>query len=318
MVGAPINQPKIIAFEGEFALCAGHAQELKTQALALKVGKRLRVMFSENNAGIDDSLMGGVIDSKYTGYDFVQQWTSYGWNVMTMANGHDYDQIVGALKAMDDVDPNDRRPIIVIGKTIKGYWPTASNGKIAGSTDQVRRLSEPPVRDEDELGLLRGAGEDVRGEVRRRVPGHPRRRSDQHKGPPRPVQDEHGRRDVGARQERPRRLARRAHRRNGEQVKDDLKLSIDVKSDPFLDERLRVANLPGDTQTVKVKNPASGSEKGNQDRALQESGRSGRGAARDFRSDQVVQLRDRRTRRDDRGGPVRVGEHGAREPVRPL
>ena len=55
----------------------GHAQELKTQALALKVGKRLRVMFSENNAGIDDSLIGGVIDSKYTGYDFVQQWTSW-------------------------------------------------------------------------------------------------------------------------------------------------------------------------------------------------------------------------------------------------
>ena len=66
MVGAPINSPKVIAFEGEFALCAGHAQELKTQALALKVGKRLRVMFSENNAGIDDSLIGGVIDSKFT------------------------------------------------------------------------------------------------------------------------------------------------------------------------------------------------------------------------------------------------------------
>ena len=74
----------MIAFEGEFALCAGHAQELKTQALALKVGKRLRVMFSENNAGIDDSLIGGVIDSKFTGYDFVEQWRSYGWNVMTM------------------------------------------------------------------------------------------------------------------------------------------------------------------------------------------------------------------------------------------
>ena len=64
MVGAPVGQPKVIAFEGEFALCAGHAQELKTQALALKVGKRLRVMFSENNAGIDDSLIGGVIDSE--------------------------------------------------------------------------------------------------------------------------------------------------------------------------------------------------------------------------------------------------------------
>ena len=137
MVGAPMSGPKVIAFEGEFALCAGHAQELKTQAMALKVGKRLRLMFSENNAGIDDSLLGGVVDSKFTGYDFVGQWKSYGWNVMTMANGHDYDQIVAALKAMDDVDPDDRRPIIVIGKTIKGYWPTASNGKIAGSTDQV-------------------------------------------------------------------------------------------------------------------------------------------------------------------------------------
>ncbi len=46
----------------------GHAQELKTQALAMQVGKRLRVMFSDNNAGIDDSLLGGVIASKYEHY----------------------------------------------------------------------------------------------------------------------------------------------------------------------------------------------------------------------------------------------------------
>jgi transketolase len=120
MVGAPVGQPKVIAFEGEFALCAGHAQEVKTQALALKVGKRLRIMFSENNAGIDDSLIGGVIDSKYTGYDLIEQWKSYGWNVSTMSNGHDYDQIVSALKAMEDSDPGDRRPMMVIGKTISG------------------------------------------------------------------------------------------------------------------------------------------------------------------------------------------------------
>ena len=69
VVGAPVGSPKIIAFEGEFAMCAGHAQELKTQALALKVGKRLRIMFSDNNAGIDDALIGGVIDRKFDGYD---------------------------------------------------------------------------------------------------------------------------------------------------------------------------------------------------------------------------------------------------------
>ncbi len=44
----------------------GHAQELKTQALALQVGKRLRIMLSDNNAGIDDVLLGGVIAGKFT------------------------------------------------------------------------------------------------------------------------------------------------------------------------------------------------------------------------------------------------------------
>src|SRR4030095_7004053 len=47
----------------------------------------------------------------------------------------------------------------------------------------------------------------------------------------------------------------------GDHVKDDLKLRIDNKPDPFLDDRLKVANLPTDPQTLKVKNPVSGAEK---------------------------------------------------------
>ena len=62
-----LNSPKIFALEGEFALTEGHAQEFKTQALALQVGKRLRVLLSDNNAGIDDSLQGGVIDAALRG-----------------------------------------------------------------------------------------------------------------------------------------------------------------------------------------------------------------------------------------------------------
>ena len=54
-------QLKVIAFEGEFALTSGHSQELKTAALAQQVGKRLRILMSMNNAGIDDSLIGGAI-----------------------------------------------------------------------------------------------------------------------------------------------------------------------------------------------------------------------------------------------------------------
>ena len=41
------------------------------------------------------------------------------------------------MKAMEDWDPADRRPMILIGKTTKGYWPSATNGKIAGQTQQL-------------------------------------------------------------------------------------------------------------------------------------------------------------------------------------
>jgi transketolase len=88
-VGAPENQgPKVVAFEGEFAFTEGHAQELKTIALAQQVGKRLRLFFSYNNAGIDDALIGGVIPEKYgEQYDIANQFQSYGWNVFTLADG---------------------------------------------------------------------------------------------------------------------------------------------------------------------------------------------------------------------------------------
>src|SRR6185369_11045959 len=131
-IGAPAGSPKIIAFEGEFALCAGHAQELKTQALALQVGKRLRIFFSDNNAGIDDALIGGVVHDKYTSYNLREQWTSYGWNVLDVADGHDYGQILDVLQTMENWDADDRRPMIVIGKTTKGYWPAPVKEQIVG------------------------------------------------------------------------------------------------------------------------------------------------------------------------------------------
>src|SRR5262249_17516519 len=47
----------------------------------------------------------------------------------------------------------------------------------------------------------------------------------------------------------------------GDALTDDFPLRIDVKHDPFLDERLRVANLPEEPQTLTVRNPVSGAEK---------------------------------------------------------
>ena len=115
----------------------GHAQELKTAAVAQQVGKRLRIFLSNNNAGIDDSLIGGVVKSEFKGYDIAQQWSSYGWNVLDIQNGNDFGDIFAGLKLMEDWPEDDRRPMVLIGDTVKGWWPGAENGELAGIGDQI-------------------------------------------------------------------------------------------------------------------------------------------------------------------------------------
>ena len=260
-MGAPMTTPKVVAFEGEFALCSGQAQELKTQALAMKVGKRLRVMFSSNNAGIDDALIGGVIDSTFDGYRLADQWTSYGWNVLPLADGHDYDQLARVLKTMEDWDPTDRRPMIVVGNTVKGYWPSASHGKISGSCDQIVGYPSHPYSHKMNSSYFVSLAETFEERygvtfegIRQGAVTDNRERLIQFKtnmDVAMSVLDKNGLGDW---------LADRLVD-IGDTLKDDIKLSIDVTRDPFLDDRLRVANLPVEPQTLTVRNPASGAEK---------------------------------------------------------
>ncbi|MGA2564379.1 MAG: hypothetical protein ABSF96_12520 [Steroidobacteraceae bacterium] len=261
IIGASIEAPKVIAFEGEFAMTEGHAQELKTQALAMQVGKRLRVMFSDNNAGIDDSLLGGVIAAKYDGYKLAEQWTSYGWNVLTVQDGNDYDQVVAALKKMDDWDPKDRRPMVMLGKTVKGYWPKVESGMVGKTCQQVvGYLSHPygmKMNSEYFVALAetfeKQYGVEFAG-IRKGAVTDTRERLIQFKTNidiAMSVLDRNGLGDW---------LAERLVT-IGDTVKDEFKLRIDAKHDPFLDDRLRVANLPVDAQKVTVKNKISGAEK---------------------------------------------------------
>jgi transketolase len=259
-IGAP-SSPKVIAFEGEFAMTEGHAQELKTQALALQVGKRLRILFSSNNSGIDDSLQGGVIAEKYDGYRIIEQWTSYGWNVFTMDDGNDYGQIVSVLKAMEEWDPTDRRPMIAIGKTIKGYWPAAIHGEIPNYGHQVVGYPSHPyslkMNSEYFVALAetfeRQYGVEFSG-IRKGPVTDPKERLIQFKtniDVVMSVLDRNGLGDWLADQ-----LVE-----IGDTVKDDTPLRIDVRHDPFLDERLRVANLPSEPQKVSITNEISGKQK---------------------------------------------------------
>jgi transketolase len=260
ILGAPMGSPKVVALEGEFAMCAGHAQELKTQAIALQVGKRLRIFFSDNNAGIDDALIGGVVHRKFEAYRLIDQWTSYGWNVFPLADGHDYEQILGVLKTMEDWDPADRRPMIVFGKTTKGYWPGAVNGKLPG-VDQIVGYPSHPYgfkMNSEYFVALAKTFEDHYGVqfsgIRDGAVSDPRERLIQFKtniDVAMSVLDRNGLGDW---------LADRLLE-IGDSVKDDFPLRVQVKSDPFLDERLQVKNLPEELQTVTVKNPVSGAEK---------------------------------------------------------
>ena len=116
-VGASPNL-KVIAFEGEFAFTEGHAQELKTIALAQQVGKRLRLFVSFNNAGIDDSLIGGVVPDNQ-GYHIGQQFESYGWKVYYLEDGSNYRDLLETFKQLDEHPFEDKRPLVIIGKTVK-------------------------------------------------------------------------------------------------------------------------------------------------------------------------------------------------------
>ena len=261
IVGAPMGTPKIIALEGEFAMSEGHAQELKTQAIALQVGKRLRIFLSDNNAGIDDALIGGVVHRKFTGYRLVDQWTSYGWNVFTLPDGHDYDQIVDVLRTMEEWDPADRRPMIVIGTTTKGYWPGAVNGKIPGAGDQVIGYPSHPyamkMNSEYFVALARTFEERYGVEfsgIRQGPVTDTRERLLQFKNNIDVVMSVLDRDGLGDW------LADRLVDIAGT-VRDALPLRIDAKQDPFLDERLRVANLPEEPQALTVKNAVTGAEK---------------------------------------------------------
>ena len=250
---------KIIAIEGEFALTSGHSQEFKTQAVAQRVGKRLRVLMSYNNAGIDDELVGSVV--KEETYRIEDQWSSYGWNVLKVDDATNYDQVVGALKTMEDWDQDDRRPMMVVGKTVKGFWPGAKDGMLPGGVTQVvdhaSHAYGMPMNGEYFQALAESFeskyGVTFEG-IRAGAVSDDRERLIQLKTNidiAMSVLEKNGLGDW---------LAERLVE-IGDQVNDSLPLRVDPNSDPFLDDRLLVANLPTEATTVTAENPVTGEKK---------------------------------------------------------
>ncbi|MDR2215262.1 MAG: hypothetical protein LBE59_05400 [Nevskiaceae bacterium] len=260
MAGA-VQSPRIFALEGEFAMTEGHAQELKTQALAMQVGKRMRIFLSDNNAGIDDVLLGGVIPARYADqYNLVEQWTSYGWNVITCDDGGDYGKVLALLQTMENIDPDDRRPVITIARTVKGYWPTAVGGKL-GAVDQIVSYKSHPYgqkMNSDYFIALASSFEAKYGVtfagIRDGAPKSEKERLIQFKTNIDVVMSLLDRNGLGDW------IAERLVTL-GNSVRDDRDVHFAQLPDPFLDERLRVANLPVEPQKLAIANRASGATK---------------------------------------------------------
>ncbi len=261
IVGAP-DSLKIMAIEGEFAMTSGHSQEMKTAAVAQQVGKRLRILLSYNNAGIDDELVGSVIRPVYDAYRIEDQWAAYGWNVMTLDDGNDYDQVVAVFKTMEEWDHEDDRPMIVVGKTVKGWWPAAVDGQIPGYGEQVVSYHSHPynlaMNGDYFVGLAetfeRRFGIEFEG-IRDGAVSDDRDRLIQFKkniDVAMSVLEKNGLGDW---------IADRLVEL-GESVDDSLPLRIDRATDPFKDPRLAVKNLPVEPQNLTVTNPSTGEEKG--------------------------------------------------------
>ncbi|MFN2251345.1 MAG: hypothetical protein ACK2UL_05445, partial [Anaerolineae bacterium] len=258
-VGAP-DSLKVLALEGEFALTEGHAQELKTAALAQRVGRRLRVLMSMNNAGIDDDLIGGVINEVYTGYDIGNQWASYGWNVLRIDDGNDFAQVFAALQAMEQWPAEDRRPMIAIGNTLKGWWPGAVDHHLEGYDGEllVGYPSHPyalKMNCDYFVALAesyeRHFGVEFAG-IRDGVPGSEAERLIEFKTNI----------DVALSvlDDQPDLRAWIADRlvAIGDSVDRSMHVNIPTDSDPFLDERLLPENLPAEPVEVALTNKSTG------------------------------------------------------------
>ena len=156
---------------------------------------------------------------------------------------------------MEDWDPTDRRPMIVFGKTTKGYWPAAVDGTIPGSGNQIVGFPSHPFgfkMNSDYIVSLARTFEERYG-VKFEGIGNgavtdPRERLLQFKtniDVAMSVLDQNGLGEW---------LSDRLVEL-GDAVKDEFPLRIDVTRDPFLDDRLRVANLPTEASDADGEEP---------------------------------------------------------------
>ena len=235
-----------------------------------------------------------------------------------MDDGNDYAQIVSVLKTMEDWDPSDRRPMIVVARTTKGYWPRAVDGKIPGHGPQLVSYQSHPygmkMNSDYFVALARTFEEHYGVEfegIRKGPVTDPRERLIQFKTNIDVVMSLLDRNGLGDW------LAERLVS-IGDTVKDDTPLHFDVKTrsvprrTPARGESSRRA-ADGDRDESLFRRGKAGRRQ-----SLPQARRSGRRAPRDFGNHQVDELRHGQPLLHAGGRSFGIDQRGARQPVGPL
>jgi hypothetical protein len=181
--------------------------------------------------------------------------------VFTLDDANDIDQVVGVLKAMEDWDETDRRPMIVVGNTTKGWWPGSVDGSIPGYGDQITSYKSHPytfAMNSEYFVALAKTFEERYGVKFVGIEDGPisdeRERILQYKQNIDVVMSVLEQNELG-------KWVSDRLVQIGDTVVEDKNIRLDTTRDPFLDERLDPKNAPQEPVTVSIENPITGETK---------------------------------------------------------
>ena len=135
LLAAEFNHPEhslvdhhTYAFVGDGCLMEGISHEVCSLAGTLRLGK-LIVLYDDNGISIDGKVENWFAD------DTAKRFEAYGWNVVSVADGHDVSAVDLAIKQARLSGPQQARPTLIICRTVigKGAPTVAGTDKVHGA-----------------------------------------------------------------------------------------------------------------------------------------------------------------------------------------
>lgn len=159
--GYPLVDHRTYVFAGDGCMMEGVASEAASLAGTLKLNK-LTVLYDDNEISIE-----GDTDLTFQ-EDVGKRFEAYGWQVIKVKDGNDYQQVLNALEQSQ----NSELPTLIVCPTIIGYGSQAKQGKASAHGEPLGKDNLAQAK--KALGLTSEAflvDEDVRAHVAQCVRG---------------------------------------------------------------------------------------------------------------------------------------------------